>query len=59
MEGMTMICRYCRQDVDNPCHDQAQLRERAMNHVERCEKAMSAELGDGIQQSDGQSGGSI
>jgi hypothetical protein len=59
MQGMTMICRYCHQDVDSPRHDQAELRECAMNHAERCERALQAERGDGIQPSDGQSAGSI
>jgi hypothetical protein len=47
-----MICRYCDQDVNNPCHDQSELKERALNHIPRCEEAMRAERGEGGQPSD-------
>jgi hypothetical protein len=54
-----MICRFCHQDVPEPCRDAEQLRERAMRDVERCAKALEDELTDGIQPSDGQSAGSV
>lgn len=54
-----MICQFCKQDVDQPCHDTQELHQRAMDHVERCEKAFRNELGDRINPSDGQSAGSI
>ena len=54
-----MICRFCHQDVAEPCRDAEQMRERAMRDVERCAKALKDELADGIDPSDGQSAGSI
>jgi hypothetical protein len=54
-----MICQFCQQDVKDHCHDAQEMRQRAMNHIERCEKALKDDLGDGINPSDGQSAGSI
>ena len=54
-----MICQFCQHDVNDPCHDAQKMRDRAMSHVERCEKALRDELSDGINPSDGQSAGSI
>lgn len=54
-----MICAYCKQDVDQPCPDVHEMRRRAMNHVERCERALRDELADEIDPSDGQSAGSV
>jgi hypothetical protein len=54
-----MICQFCHQDVKDPCHDVQEMRQRAMSHVEHCEKALKQDMSDGINPSDGQSGGSI
>jgi hypothetical protein len=58
-EATTMICPFCQQDVNDPCHDRQELRQRAMSHVDRCERALKDDLSDGINPSDGQSAGSI
>jgi plasmid stability protein len=54
-----MICQFCKQEVDNPCHEVHELRQRAISHVERCEDALREVLRDGVNPSDGQSAGSI
>jgi hypothetical protein len=54
-----MICQFCQQDVNDTCHDTQDMRQRAMNHIDRCEKALKDDLSDGINPSDGQSAGSI
>ena len=54
-----MICQFCRQDVKDPCHDPRDMRRRAMNHVQRCEKALRDDMSDGINPCDGQSAGSV
>ena len=54
-----MICQFCQQEVTDPCHDTQEMRQRAMSHVDRCEKALKENLSDGINPSDGQSAGSI
>ena len=54
-----MICQFCQQDVNEPCQDTQDIRQRAMSHVDRCEKALKDDLSDGINPSDGQSAGSI
>lgn len=54
-----MTCQFCHQDVKNPCHDVKEMRQRAMRHVDRCEKALKDDLSDSINPSDGQSAGSI
>jgi len=58
-EAKPMICQFCQQDVNEPCHDIQDMRQRAMSHVDRCEKALKDDLSDGINPSDGQSAGSI
>jgi hypothetical protein len=35
-----MICQFCKQDVDDPCHDPQDVQQRAAHHIERCEKAL-------------------
>jgi hypothetical protein len=50
-----MICPYCKKDVESPCTDLQQVRLRAANHVERCERAFNRQK----DASQGQSGGSI
>jgi hypothetical protein len=54
-----MIGQFCQQDVNAPCHNVQELRQRATRHVERCETALKDDLSDGINPSDGQSAGSI
>ncbi len=54
-----MICQFCQQAVQAPCHGAQEMRQQAMSHVERCEKALKNDLGDGINPSDGQSAESI
>jgi hypothetical protein len=54
-----MICQFCRQDVQDPCRDTRDMRQRAMDHVDRCENALKEDLKSGINPSDGQSAGSI
>jgi hypothetical protein len=50
-----MVCQYCKQDVDKPCHTMKEVQQRAADHVERCEKALNRQK----DASQGQSGGSI
>lgn len=50
-----MICQFCHQDVKGI----QEMRQRAMSHIDRCEAALSDDLSDGINPSDGQSAGSI
>lgn len=50
-----MVCQYCKQDVDKPCHSMHDVQQRASDHVERCEKALDRQK----DVSQGQSGGSI
>jgi len=54
-----MICAFCQQDVNDPCHDSQEMRQRAMTHIDRCEQALKDDMADGINPSDGQSAGSI
>ena len=58
-KAKAMNCQFCQQDVKDPCHDTEEMRQRAMSHVDRCEKALKEDLSDGINSSDGQSAGSI
>lgn len=58
-EVKPMICQFCQQDVKVPCRNAQEMRQRAVHHVERCEKALRDAMGDGINPSDGQSAGSI
>jgi hypothetical protein len=52
-----MICQCCHQDVKDPCPNDQEMRQRAMSHVERCEKARKDDLSNGINPSDDQSVG--
>ena len=54
-----MICQFCHQDVQAPCHNAHEMQERALDHVERCERALKDNLNDKINLSYGQSAGSI
>lgn len=40
-----MKCQFCHQDVDDPCHTAQQMQQRAMGHVERCERALQSQQG--------------
>jgi hypothetical protein len=40
-----MVCRFCKQDVDQPCHNAQEMKQRAMWHVPHCEKAMRSNQG--------------
>jgi hypothetical protein len=40
-----MRCRYCQQDVDDPCHDVQEMQQRAAHHVDRCENALRTSQG--------------
>ncbi|MFC4173016.1 hypothetical protein ACFOYU_13245 [Microvirga sp. GCM10011540] len=42
-----MICRFCQQDVDDPCHDTPEMRARAESHIKRCERALMSQTGMG------------
>ena len=35
-----MRCRFCQQDVDDPCHNAQEMQQRAAHHVDRCENAL-------------------
>ena len=37
-----MICKFCKEDVKDPCHNRQEMQERASWHVERCEQALKA-----------------
>jgi len=39
-----MICRFCKHDVKDPCHNREQMQERASWHVERCAVARAQGL---------------
>jgi hypothetical protein len=57
------MCQFCHQNVKDSCRNAQEMRQRAMSHVDRCEKALRDDLRDGINPSDnpsdGQSAGSI
>jgi hypothetical protein len=53
-----MRCQFCKQDVDNPCHNTQEMQQRASSHIPRCEKALkSLRPGTGIHARDIQRGG--
>jgi hypothetical protein len=54
-----MKCQFCQQDVDDPCHNAQEMRQRAASHVDRCEHALKDQqgMGSGARRSDVQSGG--
>jgi hypothetical protein len=37
-----MICPFCQENVDNPCHNTQEMQRRASRHVGRCEKALKS-----------------
>jgi hypothetical protein len=54
-----MVCQFCKQDVEKPCHNAQEMQQRAMSHVEHCEKALRSQHGpgEGSHAKDVQSGG--
>ena len=43
-----MRCRFCKQDVDQPCHTLQEMQQRAASHIDRCERALKGHLGSGF-----------
>jgi hypothetical protein len=41
-EAGPMICPFCKQEVDEPCHNTVEMQRRARDHVERCDKALKS-----------------
>lgn len=37
-----MICQFCKQDVDEPCHNAEEMQQRAAAHVHNCESALKS-----------------
>jgi hypothetical protein len=37
-----MICPFCKQEVDEPCHNTVEMQRRARDHIERCDKALKS-----------------
>jgi len=35
-----MVCPFCKQDVDDPCHNTVEMQQRADEHIVRCDKAL-------------------
>ena len=54
-----MICQFCKLDVDQPCHNAQEMKQRAMWHVPHCEKALknNQSMGSGAQAQPVQGGG--
>ncbi len=40
-----MICAFCQQDVNDPCHTIHEMQQRAESHIERCEHAFKRQGG--------------
>ncbi len=40
-----MICAFCQQDVNEPCHNIQEMQQRADSHVDRCEHALERQGG--------------
>jgi hypothetical protein len=40
--GKTMICPFCKQDVDAPCQNTVEMQQRASAHIDRCEMALKS-----------------
>ena len=38
-----MVCKFCKEDVKDPCHNRQEMEERASWRVERCERALQAQ----------------
>jgi hypothetical protein len=56
-----MICAFCQQDVNDPCHNMQEMQQRAENHIDRCENALKRQGGGSLPRrapsSDIESGG--
>jgi len=37
-----MICPFCKQNVEQPCHSVVEMQRRASGHVEHCETALKS-----------------
>lgn len=42
-----MRCQFCKQDVDQPCHNAQEMQRRAMSHNDRCDHALKSLQGRG------------
>jgi hypothetical protein len=40
-----MICAFCRQDVNDQCHNMQEMQQRAESHVDRCVTAFERQGG--------------
>jgi len=40
-----MICAFCQQDENDPCHNMQEMQQRAANHIDRCENALERQGG--------------
>jgi hypothetical protein len=45
LEATPMICAFCQQDVNEPCHNIQEMQQRAESHVDRCEHALERQGG--------------
>jgi hypothetical protein len=43
-----MICPFCKQEVDEPCHNTVEMQRRAKDHVEHCNYALKSLRGIGF-----------
>jgi len=39
-EVESMMCPFCKQEVDEPCRNTVEMQRRASDHIERCDKAL-------------------
>ncbi|WP_230532285.1 hypothetical protein [Microvirga roseola] len=47
-----MRCRFCQQDVENPCSNVQEMQQRAASHVSRCETALMRQYETGTGSGD-------
>jgi hypothetical protein len=40
-----MICPFCKQDLENPCHNTVEMQQRASEHIDRCKMALKSLTG--------------
>ncbi len=57
MEATLMICQFCKQNVDDPCHNAQEVKHRAMWNVPRCKSAMKHNQGMGSRAHTGEAQG--
>ena len=43
-----MRCRFCKQEVDQPCHTLQEMQQRPSSHIDRCERARKRQLRMGL-----------